>query len=155
MVKLELEANDTEVIEKIRKLRLEIRKLENKLKEYIKGLIDIDEIIKSSEEINKIKFVTKVFENLDMEALREITDRLIDKGLDLVVMFNKLDNKVVIVVKRNKKLDKIHSGKVAKMLAEVLGGGGGGRPDFAQAGGKDPTKINDAIQKLKEFLKEC
>lgn len=155
MVKLELEANDTEVIEKIRKLRLEIRKLENKLKEYIKGLIDIDEIIKSSEEINSIKFVTKVFENLDMEALREITDRLIDKGLDLVVMFNKLDNKVVIVVKRNKKLDKIHSGKVAKMLAEVLGGGGGGRPDFAQAGGKDPTKINDAIQKLKEFLKEC
>ncbi|MDK2885632.1 MAG: alanyl-tRNA synthetase [Thermosipho sp. (in: thermotogales)] len=155
MVKLELEANDTEVIEKIRKLRLEIRELENKLKEYIKGLIDIDEIIKSSEEINSIKFVTKVFENLDMEALREITDRLIDKGLDLVVMFNKLDNKVVIVVKRNKKLDKIHSGKVAKMLAEVLGGGGGGRPDFAQAGGKDPTKINDAIQKLKEFLKEC
>ena len=88
-----------------------------------------------------------------MDALREITDKLIDKGLDLVVMFNRLDSKVVIVVKRKKSLDKIHSGKIAKLLAEVLAGGGGGRPDFAQAGGKDPTKINEAIGKLKEYLR--
>jgi alanyl-tRNA synthetase len=89
-----------------------------------------------------------------MEALREITDKLIDKGLDLFVVFNKLDDKVVIVVKRKKTLDRIHSGKIARLLAEVLSGGGGGRPDFAQAGGKDPTKINEAVQKLREYLKD-
>ena len=153
MVKLELDANDSEVINRIRKMQYDIRELENKLKDYIKESINIDELLKSSEEINSIRFIVKVFENLDTDTLREITDKLIDKGLDLVVMFNRLDSKVVIVVKRKKSLDKIHSGKIAKLLAEVLAGGGGGRPDFAQAGGKDPAKINEAIGKLKEYLR--
>lgn len=154
MVKFELDTTDSEVIEKIRKMREKIKELENKLKEFVKKSVNIDEILNSSEKINSIKFAVKIFENLDMEALREITDKLIDKGLDLVVVFNKLDDKVVIVVKRKKTLDRIHSGKIARLLAEVLSGGGGGRPDFAQAGGKDPTKINEAVQKLREYLKD-
>jgi alanyl-tRNA synthetase len=154
MVKFELDTTDSEVIEKIRKMREKIKELENKLKEFVKKSVNIDEILNSSEKINSIKFAVKIFENLDMEALREITDKLIDKGLDLFVVFNKLDDKVVIVVKRKKTLDRIHSGKIARLLAEVLSGGGGGRPDFAQAGGKDPTKINEAVQKLREYLKD-
>ncbi|MBO8160360.1 MAG: alanine--tRNA ligase [Thermosipho sp. (in: Bacteria)] len=155
LVKTELEASDFDLVHKIKKLKASIKELESKIKKYMKESVDVESILENSMEINSIKLATVIFEEMDVESLREIADKLIDKGLDLITIFNKVGEKVVIVVKRRKSLSKIHAGQIAKELAKELGGGGGGRPDFAQAGGKNPEKIEVAIKKLKEILKEC
>jgi alanyl-tRNA synthetase len=80
--------------------------------------------------------------------MRELGDLLRDKlGNSAVVLMSGSGDKVMIVAMASKEAVErgIHSGKVAKEAAGVLGGSGGGRPDMAQAGGKDPQAINEAL----------
>ena len=68
------------------------------------------------------------------------------------MLFSKKGDKALIA-SGIKNLD-IKAGEWVKNIAPIVGGGGGGRPDFAQAGGKDPSKIDEAIKKAKEWAKE-
>ncbi|QTA37252.1 alanine--tRNA ligase [Thermosipho ferrireducens] len=155
-VKDELEVSENDMIDKIQKYKEEIKKLKNEIKQLRSKNINFDEIFKNSKNINKIKFVTAVFEGMDSNVLREVADKLIDKGLDLVALFNVVsEDKILIVVKRKKGVENLHSGNIAKELARILGGGGGGRPDFAQAGGKLKNKLPEAIERLESLIKEC
>ncbi|MBT1247560.1 MULTISPECIES: alanine--tRNA ligase [unclassified Thermosipho (in: thermotogales)] len=150
-----LEANDRDVFVKIEKLKTDIKSLESKFKKFQKNMVNVEKLLEEVNLESNIKYLVKEFEGLEVETLREISDRIIDKGVDLVVFFNKQKDKVVLIVKRRKDLKKLHAGEIAKTLSKVLGGGGGGRPDFAQAGGKEVSKISDAKKKLVEILKEC
>src|SRR6056297_3522657 len=107
-------------------------------------------------EVDGIKYLAIVNENMNNNVLRTVADNAMDKfGSGLIVIFNKMDEKVIIVVKVSKDLagKRLHAGKIAKKLAGILGGGGGGRPDFAQAGGKNREKVEEAERAIPEIIK--
>jgi len=126
-----------------------VRNLEKEYKELIKNKAfdDIDELLKQRDGSN---LVIKL-ENADKDSLKPLADRLMDKlGKGFVFIANVSNNKVTFIAKSN---TNIHAGKIAKEAAIITGGNGGGRPDMAQAGGKDITKVDDALLKVRELIK--
>ncbi len=128
---------------KIKELNREISKLNEKLTGVkAKGAIS------NVREINGIPVLAAVMDSMDMNALRNAADAYKTKlGTGLVVLGAEFKDKVNFVATVSKNLlDKqIHCGKIIAQIAQIAGGGGGGRPDMAQAGGKDPSKLNEAI----------
>jgi alanyl-tRNA synthetase len=91
----------------------------------------------------------------DAAALRELVDQLRDKLAPAVVLLGSAtrDGKVLLVCSVSKELTDRHpAGRIVKEAAHVVGGGGGGRPDFAQAGGSDPTKLGDAVRRVYDLV---
>ena len=99
-------------------------------------------------------------QNLDANTLREVTEKLSDKvavssANDFVLaLASENDGRVVWAVKvgKNAVAKGAHAGNLIRELAKTTGGGGGGKPDFAQAGGKDATKIDEALMLANEVL---
>jgi alanyl-tRNA synthetase len=100
-----------------------------------------------AEEVGGVKLVAREVTGLDKDGLRALVDRhrmRIKSGV--VVLASPVDGKVSIVVGVTPDLTKkVPAGQVVKQLAPIVGGGGGGRPDFAEAGGKDPSKIREML----------
>jgi alanyl-tRNA synthetase len=94
--------------------------------------------------IEGVKLITKRVSGLEKNALRGLSDTLRDRlGSGVVVLASENEGKVALVVSVSKDLtQKVKAGNLVKELAPIVGGGGGGRPDFAEAGGKDPSKID-------------
>ncbi len=136
------------LISKNKEMEKIIKNLETKL-----ASSDLDKYLNNFKLIKDTKVCTAVFNDLDKEVHREITDNLMQKlETGVVVIFNKNDKATFAVKVSKDKLKDFHAGNIAKKIAQYLGGGGGGRPDFAQAGGKDLEKINEVINKIEEFL---
>jgi len=90
-----------------------------------------------------------------MDALRGIADELKAKlGSGIIVLGAEQDGKVNFVIAVSPDLvgQGFHAGKLIKEVAAVCGGGGGGRPDMAQAGGKDPSKLDEALKRAEELV---
>jgi alanyl-tRNA synthetase len=104
--------------------------------------------------VGGIKLVTKRVAGLEKGALRGISDSLRDRlGSGVVVLASENDGKVSLVIAVSKDLTgRVQAGRLAKELAPLVGGAGGGRPDFAEAGGKDPSKIDELLAKAPEVL---
>jgi alanyl-tRNA synthetase len=98
-------------------------------------------------EVAGIKLVAREVSGLDTNGLRSLVDRHRDSiKSGVVVLASPSDGKVAIVVGVTPDLTKkVPAGQVVKQLAPIVGGGGGGRPDFAEAGGKDPSKIGELL----------
>jgi alanyl-tRNA synthetase len=97
---------------------------------------------------------TKV-DGVDMNGLRDLGDQLKEKiGEGIVVIASNADGKVNLMATATDAAMKAgaHAGNLIKEIAKLVGGGGGGRPNMAQAGGKNPAGIDDAIAKAKEVL---
>jgi alanyl-tRNA synthetase len=94
-----------------------------------------------------VKLVAREVAGLDKEALRALVDRYRDRiKSGVVVLASPADGKVSVVVGVTADLTKkVPAGQVVKQLAPIVGGGGGGRPDFAEAGGKDASRISDLL----------
>ncbi|NLK64074.1 MAG: alanine--tRNA ligase [Tissierellia bacterium] len=128
----------------------EIQRLNN---EILKS--NINEILDKYEEINGIKLFALKFKDKDANSLREIADKIRDKNESCaVILASDLGDKVLFVSAVTKDLVKsgIHAGNMVKEAAVIAGGGGGGRPDFAQAGGKNPEKIDEAINAVRKQI---
>ena len=128
----------------------EIQRLNN---EILKS--NINEILDKYEEINGIKLFAIKFKDKDANTLREIADKIRDKNESCaVILASDLGDKVLFVSAVTKDLAKggIHAGNMVKEAAVIAGGGGGGRPDFAQAGGKNPEKIDEAINAVRKQI---
>lgn len=113
----------------------------------------IDDIISSAEDINGIKFVAANVKGLDMNGLRGMGDQIKDKLSDsVIVLASGEGDKVSFVVMCSDAAVKkgAKAGDIVKAAATVCGGGGGGRPNMAQAGGKDASKIDEALKTAKE-----
>ena len=98
-------------------------------------------------EVDGVKIVTRVVSGLEPEALRTLADSLRDR-LDsgVVVLASDNDGKAALVVSVTRDLtDRVHAGHLIKALAPIVGGRGGGRPDFAQAGGRRTDRIGDIV----------
>lgn len=107
-------------------------------------------------EVKGIKLVTQKFEGIDIEALRQYADSLKQKiGSGVVVLTSAVDGRVFLVVAVTADLTpRVQANKLIKDIAGIIGGGGGGRPDFAQAGGTRPENIDRALEKSVDLLEK-
>src|SRR5262245_32887250 len=105
-------------------------------------------------EVKGVKVIARRVSGLEKGALRGLSDSLRDRlGSGVVVIASENDGKVSLVVSVTKDLtSRIQAGRIVKEIAPIVGGGGGGRPDFAEAGGKDPSRIDELIAKAPELI---
>jgi alanyl-tRNA synthetase len=106
-------------------------------------------------DVDGVKLVTKRVAGLDKNGLRTVSDALRDRlGSGVVVVVSENDGKVSLVVSVTKDLtSRVKAGQLVKELAPIVGGGGGGRPDFAEAGGKDPSNIDALLAQAPDVLR--
>jgi alanyl-tRNA synthetase len=88
-------------------------------------------------------------------ALRELADRFKDKLKSGVIVLGSAgeDKALLIAIVTKDLADRFHAGNIVKALAPIVGGGGGGRPDMAQAGGTQPENIDQALEKALDVIK--
>ena len=114
-----------------------------------------DKLVSDAKDIKGLKVITARIDNLDMEALRSLGDKLKDKiGSGVVVLASLMEGKVNMVAMATKDAVSAgaHSGNIIRAAAKAAGGGGGGRPDIAQAGAKEPENIARALEVAAEVL---
>ncbi|MFH1453842.1 MAG: alanine--tRNA ligase, partial [Armatimonadota bacterium] len=114
-----------------------------------------DDYLKDAEDINGVKLVRKVVKQVSIDNLRSMSDKLkLQLKSGIIILGTEQQGKATILVSVTKDLvDKgYNAGKIVGALAEVVGGRGGGRPDFAQAGGKDTDKLTEALDKAGELI---
>ena len=104
--------------------------------------------------VKGVKIIARRVSGLEKGALRGLSDSLRDRlGSGIVVIASENEGKVSLVVSVTKDLTaRVQAGRLVKELAPIVGGGGGGRPDFAEAGGKDATKIDELLAKAPDVL---
>jgi len=150
-----------ELTERIISLKEEVKKLEKKLANLTSqlGRDIISEIEEIKEDINGVLFFGKVIEDLNEKSLRQLIDAFKDryKEKPMVIMLLTYDvDKVLIFTGCSEPANKLglKAGELAREGAKVCGGGGGGRSDFARAGGKDISKVSDVIDKVRAIILE-
>ena len=138
-----------QIIERARKLEREVAKLKSRL--ATGGGRDL---LDETENVNGVQLLVARLDGADVKALRSAADRLKDKlGSGVVVLGSVEGSKVYLVAGVTKDLtDRLHAGKLIKPVAKRVGGSGGGRPDFAQAGGTLPDKLDEALALVKTSL---
>ncbi|NLG05650.1 MAG: alanine--tRNA ligase, partial [Clostridia bacterium] len=105
--------------------------------------------------VKGVKLLAVKVEGVDMNGLRDLGDQLKDKlGEGVIVIISALDGKVNMIAMATEGAMKMgaHAGNLIKGIAALVGGGGGGRPNMAQAGGKNPAGIDDAIASVENIL---
>jgi alanyl-tRNA synthetase len=104
--------------------------------------------------VGDAKFVARRVSGLEKGALRGLSDSLRDRvGRGVVVLAGEHEGKVQLLVSVTKDLtDRVKAGQLVKELAPIVGGGGGGRPDFAEAGGKDASQIDALLSRARELV---
>ena len=129
----------------------EYEQLQTKLVKY-----EINELLENVDEINGVKVLKVAFTNKDVNELKEIVDRGKEKlQSGIIILGTNNGGKAIFVVGVTKDLiSKVKAGEIVKVAAQVAGGNGGGRPDFAQAGGKDGNAVKEAVDKAFEFVNE-
>lgn len=116
-----------------------------------------DEMLSGKVEIGGVAVLAAEVKDMDVNALRTLGDQLKQKlGSGVVVLASGKDGKVNLMAMATDDVVKkgVHAGNIIKAAAAVCGGGGGGRPNMAQAGGKDASKIADALEKAKAVVAE-
>jgi alanyl-tRNA synthetase len=116
-----------------------------------------DDIAKSAVSVGGVQVISQRLSGVDDKQLREVSDRLRDgAGAGVVVLASVNDDKVSFVVSVQKALTErgIHAGHLAKSFAGLIEGSGGGRPDFAQGGGKKVAALDQALAKATTFVKD-
>jgi len=146
-----------ELLDKVLNLKKEIKDKEKEITKLNNEILksNMDDILNKYEEINGTKVFTIKLNDTDANALRDIADRIKDKNPScIIILASEFEGKVLFVASVTKDLNQkgIQAGNIVKQAAQVAGGGGGGRPDFAQAGGKDAGKIDEALNTAKENL---
>jgi len=151
-----LKTRPHELADKAEKLAEANRDLEREIQRLQARLLGgtMERLLQSATEVNGVQLVGALVEAADSKGMRELGDRLRDRlQSGVVVLAMQGDGKVTWVTMVTKDLaGRIHAGHLARDLAKLTGGGGGGRPDMAEAGGKDPSKIPDALAKLPELV---
>jgi alanyl-tRNA synthetase len=147
-----LKASDPDVVGRVEKLMSQLRDAEKEL-DRLKHKMQTSEagaIVSDAKVINGVRVLARRVENIDPKDLRDFGDKLRDNiKSGIIALGLAKDDKVSIIVMVSKDLvPKYHAGNLIKEMAAVLGGTGGGKPDMAQAGGKDPSKLDAALQAL-------
>lgn len=140
------------LLEEVKHLKSENEKLKAKLANN--ALSDANE---STFEIKNVKLILMKVEGIEINELRNLGDKLKNEtNGGVVVLASVVDSKVNLLVMAGDEAIKkgVHAGNIIKNIAKLVGGGGGGRPNMAQAGGTNPSGIDDAFELAKKVLEE-
>lgn len=153
-----LKSNPTDLVTRIsslldefKTLKKENDKLKSKIAKDAAGNVVNDAIL-----INGIHVLVKQFVDMDMNGLKDLGDQAKEQLTDAVILFasdNKDKVNLVSMATESAIAKGVHAGNLIKEVAAVVGGGGGGRPNMAQAGGKNPKAIKDALDKALDVIK--
>ncbi len=152
-----LKTSQDNVLQKVSQLIEDNKKLNRALDKSKQAAANdaLSELKNSAQQIGEISLISGQFNDQQADVLRNLADQLIAAELPtLVVLANQKDGKVNFIAMANQLAvaGGVHCGNIVKQLAKICGGGGGGRPNMAQAGGKDAKKLKLALQQLPDLL---
>ena len=141
----------SQAFEKQRKLEKELEQLKLKMAQSLS-----QELVAEASELKGIRFLVKQVSGVETKALREMAEDLKNRlGESIVVLALVDNNQVSLVVGISKNLSaKVKAGELVNFVAQQVGGKGGGRPDFAQAGGTDTSKLSEALASVSQWINE-
>ena len=150
-------ATPTNLTEKIEHMLAEIKALQGEIESMKSKAAKeaLGDVMDQVEEVNGVKLLATSVEGVDMNGLRDLGDQLKEKlGEGVIVIASNAGERVNLIAMATDEAMKkgAHAGNLIKGIAGLVGGGGGGRPNMAQAGGKNPAGIPEAISKAKEVL---
>jgi alanyl-tRNA synthetase len=147
-----LNVGEDDVLATVEKLSQTVKALEKDLEmQKRKGALgQLDELVGKAQTIKGVKVIAEEVQNVDREGLRQLVDSLRQKlGSGVVALGMPDGEKVALIAGVTKDLtSKVHAGKLIQALAKLVGGSGGGRPDLAEAGGKDTAALKSALQSV-------
>ena len=151
-----LNAGEDEVLAALERKFEETKQLEKQLeasKRKAAGSIATD-LVEQAKTVKGVRLIAAKVDGFDRESLRQLVDVLRQKiGSGAVVLATAEDGKVSLIAAVTKDLNpKLHAGKIVQELAKLVGGSGGGRPDLAEAGGKDTSGIQNALDQVVPIL---
>jgi len=152
-----LKASPHEVTQKVNELLEKCKQQEQEIDSLKQQAInyEVDEIIKAKVTINGVNLISTKIEAKTVDDLRKMSDALKQKiQSGIIVLGSILDDKIVFVSAVTDDLTKkgYHAGNIVKNVAQIAGGNGGGRPNFAQAGGKNLAKLDDALTSVSKMV---
>ncbi|HTY54101.1 MAG TPA: alanine--tRNA ligase, partial [Candidatus Binataceae bacterium] len=153
-----LRATDEASLERLQRLLAREKELEKKIRglehKLESGGGSNGAAEESVREVGGIKLVTRVLEGIEPAAMRDMADRMRQKhGSAVIALGSNLGDKAAILVAVTADLtNRIKAGEIVKQIAPIVGGSGGGRPDMAQAGGRDPGKLAQALEQVGKLL---
>ena len=151
-VPLEVSAKIVSLQDEVKQLQKENDKLKAKLAKEAAG-----DLLSEAEEVDGIHILTKQLTDVDMNGMRDLGDEAKQKlGEAFIVFASQVGEKVNLIAMATDGAMKkgAHAGNLIKEVASIVGGGGGGRPNMAQAGGKNPAKIPEALAHAKTVMEQ-
>ena len=138
-------------LENNKKMEKEIEKLKSQIASF-----EMNGILENPIKINGVNIILKSFENQDVLTLRQMMDEGKEKLKSSIIVFGTNNGKAIFMVGVTKDLIEkgIKAGDLVREIAKIAEGNGGGRPDFAQAGGKNGSKVKEAIKFAKKLIEE-
>ncbi len=146
-----MEARLRQILERSKSLEKEVEELKSKM-----ASASGDELADLAIEINGLKVLSARLDGIDSKSLRDTVDRLKDRlGSSVVVIGSADEGKVRLAAGVSKDLlARIQAGNLVNFVAQHVGGKGGGRPDFAPAGGSQPENLDEALEKVQTWVAE-
>jgi alanyl-tRNA synthetase len=152
----QLNVGEDALLSTVEKLSQTAKQLEKELESQKRkgALSQLDELAAKTQLIKGVKVLAAEVENVDRDGLRQLVDSLRQKLGSAVIVLGMPDgDKVALIVAVTKDLTaKVHAGKLIQALAKQVGGSGGGRPDLAEAGGKDTSALNSTLRSIPPLL---
>jgi alanyl-tRNA synthetase len=153
-----LRAPEDKSVEKVEKLLEQIRELERRVEKAAQSKSGdvVADAIAGARDQDGAKIVVARVDGVDSKSMRGVSDQVRDKiGSGVVVLAAKTDSGAAVTVAVTKDCtDRFHAGNIVKEIASLVDGRGGGKPDFAQAGGKNPDGIPALLEKANELVSQ-
>lgn len=154
-----LEAEEGQLKEKALSLLEQRKKLQDEVERLNveKAQLAVDEMLQKAVEVEGVLLCSGIFDELPPNVLRQVGDKIRNsRKSSVTILASKTKDQVTFVVMADKDAmaKGVHAGKLAKSIAQLLGGGGGGRPDVAQAGAKKVDGVKEALNKAIDILRE-
>ncbi len=121
-----------------------------KLKEQ--NTLQTQDFLSSFEDIKGVKVIIQKIDQQEVDQVKDLSDRLCERMIKAIVFFAIVSDKIIFICKN--KGTNLHAGNLVKSAAILCSGNGGGRPDFAQAGGKDVSKVDEALNVVRKEIQE-
>jgi len=158
-IALVLKASDADIVGRVEKLAAQLKESEKELDRIKHKLqsFQAGDVIGEAKKIHGVMVLAKRVDGIDPKDLRAFGDKLRDKlGSGVLALGSVKDDKVSLIVMVSKDLTtRFHAGTIIKEMAPILGGTGGGKADLAQSGGKDPGKLDAALDALYDAVKKA
>ncbi|MCD6352545.1 MAG: alanine--tRNA ligase, partial [Armatimonadetes bacterium] len=155
----DLRAPVAELPERVAALQARVQELQEEVKKAREqgSKVDVDALVAEARQVGPARLVAQVLPEVDRDTLAHLADQIVARlGEGAAVLGTQTDGKVALVAKVSEGLvaQGGHAGQLIKRVAEACGGGGGGRPHFAQAGARDADKLPAALDLAAEVLAE-